>query len=73
MGWTEPQLSANPPPYDPEHPYKDPVALLEERERRSFRKEVEVEKAKVGSASGWIPREAIMQLTREQRTCNANC
>jgi hypothetical protein len=49
MVYSGPKFDPPSRPFDPEHPYDDPVALFEQREQRAREKIVQVEKAKVSS------------------------
>ena len=50
MVWKEPVYPARVPKFTPEDKYRDPVALLEYREAVARRKQIDVEKARVGYA-----------------------
>ena len=48
MGWTGFRFPEEKPEIDPNDLYKDPVALMEYREWQVRRKQIDIEKAKVG-------------------------
>jgi hypothetical protein len=47
MGWSGPNFEPPNRPFDPEDPYADPAALIQQRQHRAREKIVRVEKAKV--------------------------
>lgn len=47
MVWTGPSFEPPDRPFDPEHPYADPAALIQQRQQKVREKLVRVEKAKV--------------------------
>lgn len=47
MGWTPPAFGQSERPFDPEDPYADPAALIEQRIKKTHEKMVQIEKAKV--------------------------
>ncbi len=48
MGWSPPTFGKAERPFDPEDPYADPAALIEQRIKKTHEKMVQIEKAKVG-------------------------
>ena len=47
MGWSPPAFGKAERPFDPEDPYADPAALIEQRIKKTHEKMVQIEKAKV--------------------------
>ncbi|CAL5227974.1 g11023 [Coccomyxa viridis] len=47
MGWSPPTFGKAERPFDPEDPYADPAALIEQRIKKTHEKMVQIEKAKV--------------------------
>ena len=47
MVWSQPAFGKAERPFDPEDPYADPAALIEQRIKKTHEKMVQVEKAKV--------------------------
>ena len=47
MVWSPPAFGKADRPFDPEDPYADPAALIEQRIKKTHEKMVQVEKAKV--------------------------
>ncbi|CAK0771986.1 hypothetical protein CVIRNUC_003917 [Coccomyxa viridis] len=47
MGWSPPTFGQAERPFDPEDPYADPAALIEQRIKKTHEKMVQIEKAKV--------------------------
>ena len=47
MGWSPPSFGQAERPFDPEDPYADPAALIEQRIKKTHEKMVQIEKAKV--------------------------
>ncbi|EIE24286.1 hypothetical protein COCSUDRAFT_28734 [Coccomyxa subellipsoidea C-169] len=47
MGWSGPEFEPPSRPFDPEDPYADPAALIQQRQHKAREKIVRVEKAKL--------------------------